>query len=139
VTGEPQLAPPAEWYPQFRVPAELYRVYKGSVDYSDDVLSAARRDLLALTPPAGLGLASFEAAIGIALRETRLLRGLDAFLGTDERRFGEVRDWVASWLEHPDGEGTATQTLVRWLLTFLPDRYLYRRPGYSELLSLRAN
>lgn len=130
--------PPAEWYPRFRLPAELYRVYQGSDDYSSEVLQAAQQDLVALAPPSGLGRAAFEAAVGIALQTTSLVRALDSLLGTEERRFGELQDWVSEQTGRPDDEGRATQTIVRWVLTFLPDRYQYRRPGYSELLSRRV-
>jgi hypothetical protein len=127
------------WYPKFRVPDEIYRIYQGSDDYSAGVLKAARHDLLALTPPPGLGRSAFEAAIGIALLTTDLVRNLDSFIGDKERRFGEVRDWLSAQIDQEDDEGRTTQTLIRWLLTFLPDRYEYRRPGYSELLSLRRS
>jgi hypothetical protein len=63
-----------------------------------------------------------------------MVRAVDEFVALP-RRFGEVRDMLAASLstggDAPDATAT-WQTLMRWLLFFLPRRYKRTVPGHAS-------
>ena len=73
--------------------------------------------------------------MGILLLEKPIIQEIDNFVQIP-RRFGAVRDFLASLLcanipnVNPE---RAWQTLMRWLLYFLPSRYALSVPNYSEV------
>jgi hypothetical protein len=125
------------WLPQLRHPTDLYLAY---ADRIDDLSAAAQQaasvDLDALNVPPGLPREAFDQYVALLLRQHRLLHRLNAFLATPQP-FGAVRDW----LRH-HGRSTAPardwQTLMRWLLHFLPAHYQLYPARHSEVFGRRT-
>jgi len=109
------------------------------------MLTAAARettgaDLRHLSVPAGLPRPAFDAYVAALLLQEPLIRRIDAFVAT-QQRFGAVRRFLASLpcSQEPDFDATrAWQTTMRWLLHFLPGRYSYTVPRYSEMFARRV-
>lgn len=121
------------WIPKIRNPEDLYLAYSDrSVELGAASRNAARADLLALEVGRGLEREAFRVTVGALLLTMPYVARLDEFV-EETRRFGEVRDWLAEELSLSRHEATITwQTLMRWLLYFLPSRYERTRPHYSE-------
>lgn len=125
-----------EWVPLTRRPEDLFLAYRGA----DDALSStaaftALDDLAVLRVPPGLPAETFRAFVGVAVLRTPIIAGLDRFINEHERRFGEVRDYLQT---RTNRDASRTwQTIFRWLMHFLPERYVYRRPRHSELIARR--
>lgn len=126
------------WTPTLRHPEDLYRVYAGS---SDEVTSATwghgRRDLCHFDLPEGLDETRFELEVRWQLLQKPIVQEVDAFVETS-KRFGAVRDYLRTLpcAENEDFDATrAWQTLMRWLLYFLSERYQRSEPGYSEIFA----
>jgi hypothetical protein len=78
---------------------------------------------------------AFKVYIGTILLQHPLIRQVDAFVETPQR-FGAVRDLIATFPcgSHPEfNANRAWQTLMRWLLYFLPERYALSVPNHSEI------
>lgn len=129
--------PPVDlWFPSLRQPTDLYLAYSaGTERLASASADAASRDLLALDLPAGLEKFQFYQIVGHRLVNETVVRDVDEFLSLP-RRFGEVREYIESRerLTRPEAE-YAWQTLMRWLLEFLPHRYDRRVGRWSEVLS----
>jgi hypothetical protein len=140
-TGGAALPPPALWVPELRTPEQLFLAYSGQWDaLTATGRLAAQNDLNILDLPAGLSRRSFRALIGARLLQLPSINSLDRFLIVP-RRFGAVREHLrpillARGMEY-DASG-AWQTIMRWLLYFLPDRYSYSRPNHTELFGRRS-
>lgn len=128
----------ALFLPKTRNPDLLFAAYSGN---AEELTGAAREqtalDLAALEPPRGLNEDQFTPFIAVLLMQAPNIAALDQFLA-EPRRFGEVRRLLADLLathriERDPSE--AWQTLMRWLLFFLPGRYRVAVPGYSEVFS----
>jgi hypothetical protein len=146
VTAEPTGDSPAasvqpdsstySWLPSLRYPDQLYMAYMGRLEE----LTLASRDLALsdlsmLNLPRGLAETSFDAIIGAILLQMPLIHKIDQFL-VKPRRFGEIRTILrssegASYAFNPS---EASQTLIRWLRHFVPERYNLAMPNYSEIL-----
>ena len=96
---------------------------------------AAMHDLVALSVPRGLDTNTFQAEVAAALLQMPLVRRVDQYLSLS-RRFGAVRDFLESLEGYPEGRNATTdwQTLMRWLLFFLPTRYRRSLPNVSEVV-----
>ena len=129
-----------DWVPALRNPSDLYRAYAGDEDALASVaLEAARFDLAILRPPVGLPEDAFHGVIAAMLVTLPVVQLIDRCVTTPQR-FGHVRDVLRDHLGLSRNEASAGwQTLMRWLLYFLPNRYSYSRPGYSELISRVEN
>ena len=126
------------WLTICRSPPELYKVYltpSPSPDIPASLFEAGMRDLRFLQPPLGLSREIFEKTIGATILTTPMINKIDRYLETPQR-FGAVRDLLKEQLQISHEEASeAWQTVIRWLRHFLPDRYEYTRPKYSEIIS----
>ncbi len=126
------------WIPRTRHPEDLFIAYGSN---SQEQLSrasaeAAADDLTTLMVPIDLDEDAFGRAVGVLLLQMPVAAAVDRFV-TTERRFGEIRALVAHHTGEEDGS-RSWQTLLRWLMYFLPGRYSYRRPRHSELFSRKS-
>lgn len=134
-----QHQPGTTWFPKFRSPDRLFRLYSdpewpSQVRPNDPGLD----DLAHLRLPGGLAQADFEARVREILLACPAVDTLDRILDTP-RRFGEVSAALAGPLpdaDHRDRQAAA-QTLIRWLLHFASDRYGLQTPNHSEILYRR--
>jgi hypothetical protein len=128
------------WIPHTRHPDVLFRAYSGR---TKELTSSGQEqtliDLATLGIPAGLSEVEFRLLVGSLLIQNPLVVDLDSLLDRP-RRFGEIRDFLGRRLAQ-DGldrdPSEAWQTLTRWLLLFLPQRYLSQTPRHSEVFSRR--
>ncbi len=78
---------------------------------------------------------TFKAYIGTLLLQKPIIQKVDSFVQTPQR-FGAVKNLLNSLPcaanPHFNAE-RAWQTLMRWLLYFLPNRYALSVPNYSEV------
>lgn len=127
--------------PRTSNPAILYQVYSSSAldNVPDSIAQVARFDLECLVVPPDLNEDRFKAVIGHRLLSSSLVRRIDKMLYRP-RRFGEVRSMIGDFM-HEVGlvqdAGRTWQVVLRWLLYFLPARYLCWTANYSEMLALR--
>lgn len=122
------------WHPKCRSPEYLFRIYLGDPNAMSSVgLTAAIEDLNYLDLPSGLSETNFNRSIRSRIISLPITKDLDLFL-SQPRRFGEMRLWTKEILEVEDGTD-AWQTLMRWLLYFLPNNYQSRIANYSEIFS----
>ena len=125
------------WVPVSRFPANLYKVYK---DINSDMIpnstrEAGLQDLSILQPPGGLEEELFNQTIGITLLTLPVINLIDHH-ATTSQRFGVIRDLIKHQLNLSHDEASrAWQTIIRWLRHFLPGRYEYSRPQYSEIIT----
>lgn len=126
------------WHPQLREPRDLFVAYsRGSDQLSSSSASAAGADLAALDLPPGFDREVFEQVVGNRLLQAPLVLKVDELL-TDSQRFGGVRDFLSGPLGlDREGASHVWQTLMRWLLYFLPHRYSRTVPSHSEILVRR--
>jgi hypothetical protein len=119
------------WIPVTRSPEVLYQVYAGNLDgVSKDVLVGAYLDLSHLEVPQNLNKKSFWYSVVARLELEPLIIMLDEFL-SESRRFGEVRDFLSM---HDSGDPSYSwQTIMRWLLFFMPKKYSAKVANYSEI------
>ena len=124
------------WLPRLRQPEDAFAAYQGT---SELLTSAAREaalhDLAVLDPPPKLSRPAFDAWTGVALLQMPLVARIDRFV-EQPRRFGAVRDLIATTTD-VSGEEAATlwQSTMRWLLYYLPERYVRRVPSHSEIFA----
>lgn len=125
------------WIPSLRSPQVLFDVYQGH----DDIVTAASRDaafsdLAVLSVPSGLTNDLFREYVAVLLLQFPVINRIDQHLSTP-RRFGEmkrfVRELLGDSLASADDASFAWQTLMRWLLFFLPNRYGLAVPNHSEV------
>ena len=144
VNGElavPEGGAGREWYPSLRNPERLYALYRTLADASADEREAALEDLAEIAVDDGLDEPAFCDAVAKHLVVCPHLVQFDALLATP-RRFGELTDWLkgrshaSPALNHRESQ-RYVQTLIRWLLFFLPERYVLEQPNYSELFGRR--
>lgn len=134
---QPLVPPPSSvWAPNFRSPDRLYSLYadaEWALTVAPD--APALIDLVALGVPSGLDRPSFDSHVGSAMLATPLVQALDLLL-EDSQRFGAVDAFMANILpgQSRGDERRRTQTLIRWLRHFTPDRYGMATPNYSEVL-----
>jgi hypothetical protein len=127
------------WYPTLRQPQDLYVAYSVGLErLSRGSAAAAAVDLAALQVPAGLARPEFEGVVSSRLIQTPAVQSVDAFLA-ESQRFGAVRDLLGDRLGlDRAGADFAWQTIMRWLLEFLPERYERRVSNWSEVLVRRG-
>lgn len=126
--------------PTTRNPEQLLVSYLGD---SEELTTAAREqtteDLAMLGLPPGLQHEQARAFVGVLLLQSPIVAAVDVMLATP-RRFGEVRDVLAARLQDEEVQrdpSEAWQTLMRWLLYFLPRRYQLEVFNYSEVVRRR--
>lgn len=126
------------WLPTLRNPQHLYPVYLGDTERLEPaIIEDGRIDLLAFDIPKGLPEAHFNKWLAIQLLQAPLVNAVDEFLIMPRPfvRFRTLLEKISPILAGQRQESTrAWQTLMRWLIHFMPDRYLYRVPHHSEIL-----
>lgn len=129
-------SPPVAWSPRLREPRDLFLAYsEGHERLTHASAHAVEADLRALDIPSGLERGAFEAIVRTRLLQASIVHRVDHFLD-DPHRFGAVRILMQQLLQLDRAEAEhAWQTLMRWLLYFLPDRYQYSVPRHSEVLT----
>jgi hypothetical protein len=129
----------ARFLPHLREPRSLYRAYsEGTSVLATASAAAAERDLAVLNVEPGLPPSAFRAIVASRLLQLPVVALVDEQLSS-KQRFGAVRDSLAARLEIDQEEAErGWQTLMRWLLEFLPQRYSRTVPGHSELMELRT-
>jgi hypothetical protein len=135
------VIPTDAWLPMLRRPESLFTAYIGEGDkLGTGSRIAAISDLQALDIPSGLNIEQFEAYVGVQLLQRPIVRQVDKFVEIPQR-FGAVRDFLKT-LPCAAHEGfdadIAWQTLMRWLIHFLPVRYDLSVPRHSEIFHRRA-
>ena len=127
------------WLPSLRQPQDLYLAYRGLSDQlSTSSRVAASGDLAVIDPAPGLSQPSFEAAVGIALLQMPMIVGIDQLLAKPQR-FGALRDMIAAETGTSKSESSFMwQTTMRWLMHFLPRRYVRQVPAQSEIFAREA-
>jgi hypothetical protein len=140
VAESDRVASAATWYPRLREPGDLFLAYSTGADrLSRASAAAATHDLAALQLPAGLQQPAFLALVESRLLQSPVVQALDDVL-LEPRRFGFVRDTLAERLDLARDEADfAWQTLMRWLLEFLPQRYERRVTNWSEVVVRRGD
>lgn len=128
------------WVPSLRLPADLFTAYsRGPHALTTRSANAAMTDLAALDLPVGLRRDQFDRLVGHRLLGHVLFRVVDDFVN-EPRRFGEVRALIASHLNlDREAADESWQTIMRWMLEFLPTRYSRSQERYSEILVRRAS
>lgn len=124
-----------KWTPALRNPQDLFTYYvsEGSADLPRATLQAAARDLAVLRVPPDLAEESFRAYVAAVLLQMPVVRKVDLYVEV-ERRFGAIRDLIRRTTDGTLEEANRSwQTLMRWLLYFLPGRYSAEVPRHSEL------
>ena len=124
------------WMPACRSPADLFSIYQPSeADFlPTETLQSGNLDLAILQPPPRLTAEEFKNVIAVSLLAIPVFNVIDRFV-TEPRRFGEVREHLQQELSLSyEQAGRAWQTLIRWIRYFLPERYEYKKPNYSEII-----
>jgi hypothetical protein len=124
------------WIPSLRNPEQLYIAYLEKQDkLSSGVYETVLTDLLVLNIPPGLSKSIFEAYLGYVLLQMPIVEKVNAFV-FQPRRFGEVSAYLKTLpcSKALDFDAKyAWQTLMRWLLYFLPQKYESFTIRYSEI------
>ncbi len=135
-TGE-ALASIASWLPILRLPEKLYIAYLGKFDeLTTASRTAALTDLSVLDVPFGLSKEAFESYVGAQLLQMPIVRQVDEFVA-EPQRFGAVTAFLNQLPCRTNldfSSNTGWQTLMRWLVYFLPNRYVVSSPRHSELI-----
>ena len=125
------------WIPVCRYPEQLFQVYAEKSDHiSTGGVEAVEQDLAYIGPPPRLNEHAFNATVHAILMQTPIFTRVENFMNRP-RRFGEMRSYLLSMPELVNDEREATemwQTLMRWLLHFLPSRYRLAVPNFSEII-----
>lgn len=128
---------PETWVPTLRQPEDLFIAYAGHVEtLSGASQRAAASDLAVLQIPSGLDEPTFDVCVGAALMRMPIVVAVDGFV-IEPRRFGEMRDLLTRLRGPSTSSDREWQVVFRWIMHFLPQRFEYRRPHYSELISRR--
>ena len=133
---EEKLISADTWLPILRNPEDLYLAYSGQTEkLSTASKIAALTDLRSLPIIPNLSQKVFQAYVGTLLLQKPIIRKVDSFVKTPQR-FGAVKNLLnslpCSEINSFNAE-RAWQTLMRWLLYFLPNRYALSVPNYSEV------
>lgn len=124
------------WIPTLRHPANLFLAYSGQLDTLGSASQrAALLDLDALQIPPMLEKKAFEQYVGAMLLQKPIIQAIDEFV-VIARRFGAVTNLLSHLPCHQNTDFNATyawQTLMRWLLFFLPSTYQVWIPRHSEV------
>jgi hypothetical protein len=124
------------WMPTLRYPECLYSAYLKQWEKLTSVTQeAANQDLNAFSLPSHLSEDIFNRYIGMLLLQTKVVRKIDHFVKIPQR-FGAVRNFLLTLddtIKNKSEASYAWQTLMRWLLYFLPNRYAVSIPNYSEI------
>ncbi|WP_324680894.1 phospholipase D family protein [Hymenobacter sp. GOD-10R] len=127
---------PAHWLPITRFPDVLFRAYSGDIsNLSHTSKQMAEIDLAFLRITPGLTKPAFNLCVAAALLQSPVIAQIDQFL-VSPRRFGAVTAFIKSLpcSDYPNFDASYSwQTLIRWLLYFLPDRYSQVHSSYSEV------
>lgn len=123
------------WVPNLRVPSDLYSAYSNGLDrMTTRSAAAAAVDLAVLDLPPGLDGQQFRTLVGHRLRSQALFRDIDQHLERP-RRFGDVRRKLSELTGYErDRADEAWQTMMRWMLEFLPERYARDATRHSEVM-----
>lgn len=127
------------WIPALRMPSDLYSAYDvGFASLASRSGDAAAADLRVLDLPVGLSQDQFYRLVGHRLRGQALFAEIDEYL-KEPRRFGEMRNLVSriAGLDRDQSE-QSWQTIMRWMLEFLPTRYSHNIFRHSEVVSPAA-
>jgi phosphatidylserine/phosphatidylglycerophosphate/cardiolipin synthase-like enzyme len=129
---------PLHFSPALREPRDLYRAYAEGLDVlAESSRTAAAADLEALSLPVGLSRESFRTVVAARLLQLKVVEAVESAIRRDPR-FGAARQALSTALDLEGEEATrAWQTLMRWLLEFVPGRYQRTVPAHSELMLLR--
>ena len=124
------------WLPTLRNPEDLYLAYCGQIEkLSTASRIAALTDLRSLPIIPNLSQKTFKAYIATLLLQKPIIQKVDSLVKTPQR-FGAVKNLLnslpCSEIDSFNAE-RAWQTLMRWLLYFLPNRYALSIPNYSEV------
>lgn len=124
------------WLPTLRNPEDLYLAYTNKYDrLTNTAYQNAIIDLSVFDLPQSLSKTLFNFYISIQLLENPIIQEIDDFV-TTPRKFGEVCDYLNK-IKGKENENINIkiqwQTLMRWLLYFLPSRYSLSVPNYSEV------
>jgi hypothetical protein len=130
----------AEFLPQLREPRDLFRAYdRGPHTLASASATASRFDLEVLAIPPGLDRETFYSVVGARLLQFPAFVRVDSMLDS-QQRFGAIRDGLgAEFGLDRDTAARAWQTMMRWMLEFLPARYELAVPGHSELMQRRPS
>lgn len=130
--------PVGVWIPSLRIPADLFAAYsRGPTALTSHSAAAAASDLAVLDMPLGLERSQFERLVAHRLLNHPIFRRIDEFLVTP-RRFGEVRALVGDVVGvDRDQADESWQTIMRWMLEFLPHRYAHSVIRHSEIVARR--
>jgi hypothetical protein len=124
------------WLPSLRNPEEFYLAYSGQNNRLTTVArELGKKELDSFKIPKGLSKDTFNLYISLFIKQTEIVKYIDSNLDKP-RRFGEVRRLIQNLLNQENINADASytwQTLMRWLLYFLPDRYSYKVFNYSEI------
>ena len=124
------------WLPILRHPEDLYPAYCGKLEkLTATTINSALTDLQSLPVPQNLTQEAFKTYVGTLLLQKPIVQTVDLFVSTPQR-FGAVRNLLKTLPCHQISEFDANrswQTLMRWLLYFLPHRYHLSVPHYSEI------
>jgi len=128
----------AAWVPALRLPADLFVAYRrGAAALTARSAAAAAADLAVLDLPPGLDRQQFDRLVGHRLLSYDVIRTVDRFV-LEPRRFGEVRRLIGDLLELGRYEADESwQTVMRWMLEFLPARYSHTQGRHSEIFARR--
>lgn len=129
-------ADPGIWIPALRMPSDLFAAYDGGPSsLATRSAGAAAADLQVLDLPVGLRRDQFYSLVGHRLSSQPVFAKIDEYL-TQPRRFGEMRGMLSRGvgLDRDQAE-QSWQTLVRWMLEFLPTRYAHSTFRHSEVVS----
>ncbi len=128
----------AAWVPSLRLPEDLFVAYRrGATALTSRSAAAAAADLAVLDLPHGLDRQQFERLVGHRLLSYGVIRAVDHFV-LEPRRFGEVRRLIGDLLELGRYEADESwQTVMRWMLEFLPARYSHTQNRHSEIFARR--
>lgn len=135
--------PVEAWIPTLRHPENLYTAYQGRLDeLGTGSRIAAISDLQTLNIPPSLQEDDFNTCIATQLLQKPVIQRIDRFV-TKPRRFGEVRDLLSTLpcanANEDFDPSRAWQTLMRWLLFFMVDRYKQYTPNYTEIFTKLKN
>lgn len=123
------------WWPPFRNPDDFFKIYKSDgSEWSPDEMARFRALISRWSVPLGMERNSLELYIRECIKNETVVKDLNLFLASSERRFGEVTSYLSqTWLARSEAS-VYWQVLLRWLLYFSSGNYSYRRNPHSELV-----
>ena len=99
------------------------------------VRDLAKKELSNFKIVQGLSQDTFNLYIALFLKQTKIVQEIDEFIEVP-RRFGEVKKFLGNLFDKKNIDvdiAHTWQTLMRWLLYFLPNRYSCKVFNYSEI------